>query len=65
MHDLLREEKLNSESHYDMDMAHQISKDARFEDDLEYLEESTDTLSRVNRRDGKKSKHSERGISFA
>jgi Protein similar to CwfJ C-terminus 1 len=64
LHDLLREEKMDSESHYDRDMAHQISKDSRFEDDLEYLEESTDNLSRGKRREGKKSKYSERGILY-
>jgi hypothetical protein len=61
LHDLLREEKMDSESHYDRDMAHQISEDSRFEDDLEYLEESTDNLSRGKRREGKKSKHADRG----
>ena len=59
---MLREEKMDSESHYDRDLAHQISKDSRFENDLEYLEESTDNLSRRKRKDAKKSKNSEKGI---
>jgi hypothetical protein len=44
--DLVREEKMNKSYSYDKDIAHQIQSDNQFNDTVDYMEESSDLLSR-------------------
>lgn len=46
LEDLLREERMQNNSSFDQDIAHQISRDNTFKDNLDYIDESSDKLSR-------------------
>ena len=44
--DMVRDEKLHKTSNFDSEMAHQISRDSSFKNTLDYLDQSSDHLSR-------------------
>ncbi|KAJ3258274.1 hypothetical protein HK103_003755 [Boothiomyces macroporosus] len=44
--DLVRYEKLNKTSDFDKNLSHQIARDSTFKDDLDYMDDSSDRLSR-------------------
>jgi hypothetical protein len=46
LEDLVREEKMDRSYSYDKDYAHQIRSDKRFDDDLDYVDSTSDMLSR-------------------
>ena len=56
LEDLVREEKTNKKSHLDSDIAHQISKDSTYKDNLDYLDDQTEKFSRRKRDDSERQK---------